>query len=58
VHSNPKGAEKFALTLEVLKERSGRGPAYVVVALPDGRRRAVRIASTNLAETSMFDPRL
>jgi hypothetical protein len=37
--------------LEVLKERSGRGPAYVVVALPDGRPRAVRIASTDLAET-------
>ena len=32
--------------------RSGRhaAPAYVVVALPDGRRRSVRIASTNLAE--------
>ncbi|MGY3621827.1 hypothetical protein ACVJGD_008023 [Bradyrhizobium sp. USDA 10063] len=39
--------------LEVLKERSGRGPAYVVVALPDGRRRGVRIASTDLAETSI-----
>ena len=41
----------FGQRLEVLKERSGRGPAYVVVALPDGRRRAVRIASTDLAET-------
>ena len=41
----------FGHRLEVLKERSGRGPAYVVVALPDGRRRAVRIASTDLAET-------
>lgn len=35
----------------MLKERSGRGPAYVVVALPDGRPRAVRIASTDIAET-------
>ncbi len=35
----------------MLKERSGRGPAYVVVALPDGRRRAGRIASTDIAET-------
>ncbi|WP_375784844.1 hypothetical protein ACE10Z_35025 [Bradyrhizobium sp. Pha-3] len=43
----------FGHRLEVLKERSGRGPAYVVVALPDGRRRAVRIASTDLAETAI-----
>ena len=35
----------------MLKERSGRGPAYVVVELPDGRRRSIRIASTDLAET-------
>ncbi|WP_198024879.1 hypothetical protein [Bradyrhizobium sp. Cp5.3] len=42
----------FGHRLEVLKERSGRGPAYVVVALPDGRR-AVRIASTDLAETTI-----
>ncbi|WP_164719175.1 hypothetical protein, partial [Bradyrhizobium sp. LVM 105] len=41
----------FGHRLEVLKKRSGRGPAYVVVALPDGRPRAVRIASTDLAET-------
>lgn len=43
----------FGHRLEVLKERSGRGPAYVVVALPDGRRRGIRIASTDLAETSI-----
>lgn len=43
----------FGQRLEVLKERSGRGPAYVVIALPDGRRRAVRIASTDLAETAI-----
>jgi hypothetical protein len=30
--------------------RSARGSAYVIVALPDGRRRLVRIVSTNLAE--------
>ena len=40
----------FGHRLEVLEERSGRGPAYIVVALPDGRRRGVRIASTDLAE--------
>jgi len=40
----------FGHRLSVLPERSARGPAYVVVALPDGRRRSVRIASTNLAE--------
>ena len=34
----------FGHRLEVLNERWGRGPAYVVVALPDGRRRAVRIS--------------
>jgi hypothetical protein len=34
----------------LVKERSGRGPAYVVVALPDGRPRAVRIGSTDLGE--------
>jgi hypothetical protein len=43
----------FGHRLEVLKERSGRGPAYIVVALPDGRRRAVRIASTDLAGTAI-----
>ena len=41
----------FGHRVEVLKERSGRGPAYVVVALPDGRPRAVRIASTDLGKT-------
>jgi len=46
----------FGHRLEVLKERSGRGPAYVVVALPDGRPRAVRIASTDLAETIASGP--
>lgn len=46
----------FGHRLEVLKERSGRGPAYVVVALPDGRPRAVRIASTDLVETITSGP--
>ncbi len=40
----------FGHRLSVVPERSARGPTYVVVALPDGRRRSVRIASTNLAE--------
>src|SRR4051794_28787957 len=31
---------------------SARGPAYIVVALPDGRRRSLRRASTNLAGTA------
>lgn len=43
----------FGHRLEVLKERSGRGPAYVVVALPDGRPRGVRIADAANAS----DPR-
>jgi hypothetical protein len=38
----------FAQQLTVLSERSGRGPAFVVVELPDGRRRSIRIASTDL----------
>jgi hypothetical protein len=37
--------------LAVLRERSGRGSAYLVVALPDGRKRSIRIASTDLAST-------
>src|ERR1700737_2889768 len=37
--------------LTVLRERSGRGSAYLVVALPDGRKRSIRIASTDLAST-------
>ena len=31
---------------------SARGPAYIVVALPDGRRRSLRRASTDLAGTA------
>src|SRR3954452_17512909 len=31
---------------------SARGPAYIVVALPDGRRRSLRRASTDLAGTT------
>jgi hypothetical protein len=34
----------------VLPERSGRGPAYVVVELSDGRRRPIRVSSTDLGE--------
>ncbi|MCP1845879.1 hypothetical protein ACVIHI_008656 [Bradyrhizobium sp. USDA 4524] len=43
----------FGQRLAVLKERPGRGSAYVVVELADGRRRAVRIASTDLAKTAI-----
>ena len=35
--------------LALLALRSGRGPAFVVVELPDGRRRAIRRAATDLA---------
>jgi hypothetical protein len=31
---------------------SARGPAYIVVALPDGRRRSLRRTSTDLAGTA------
>lgn len=42
----------FGQKLTVLPERSGRGPAFVVVALPDGRKRSIRIASTDLGRPS------
>jgi hypothetical protein len=41
----------FGKRLAVIRERSGRGPTYVVVELPDGRKRPIRIASTDLAAT-------
>jgi len=41
----------FGKKLAVIRERSGRGPTYVVVELPDGRKRPIRIASTDLAAT-------
>src|ERR1700688_4739846 len=41
----------FGKRLAVIRERSGRGPTYVVVELPDGRKRSIRIASTDLAAT-------
>ncbi len=41
----------FGKRLAVFRERSGRGPAFVVVELPDGRRRPIRISSTDLAAT-------
>ena len=37
--------QRFALT----DERSARGPAFVVVRLPDGRRRSIRITATDLS---------
>jgi hypothetical protein len=42
----------FGQRLVVLAERSGRGPAYVAVELPDGRRRSVRRAATDLVVPS------
>src|SRR3954449_6602710 len=48
--------------LPLVSLHSARGPAYVVVALPDGRRRSFRRASTDLAgtaEASLYDgPRI
>src|SRR5215213_5004330 len=48
--------------LPLVSLHSARGPAYIVVALPDGRRRLLRRASTDLAgtaETSLYDgPRI
>jgi hypothetical protein len=43
----------FDHRLAVLGERSGRGHAYVVVELPDGRKRSVPIASTDLVEAAI-----
>ena len=40
----------FGQQFTVLSERSGRGPAFVVVELPDGRKRSIRIASTDLGQ--------
>ncbi|WP_367161426.1 DUF5372 family protein [Mesorhizobium sp.] len=38
--------------LELVSSRSARGPAFVVVRLPDGRRRSIRRAVTDLAVAS------
>jgi hypothetical protein len=38
--------------LPLVSLHSARGPAYIVVALPDGRRRSLRRASTDLAGTA------
>src|SRR6267142_2994051 len=42
----------FGSKLAVLPERSGRGPAYIVVELSDGRRRSIRVSSTDLGKPS------
>ena len=39
----------FGHRLAVLQDRSGRGPAFVVVVLPDGRKRSIPIDSTDLS---------
>jgi hypothetical protein len=38
----------FRQRLALTDERSGRGPAFVVVRLSDGRKRAIRLAATDL----------
>lgn len=38
----------FGQRLALTDERSGRGPAYVVARLPDGRTRSIRITATDL----------
>jgi len=40
----------FGSRLAALPERSARGLAYIVVQLPDGRRRSIRVSSTDLSE--------
>ena len=42
----------FGQRLVVLGERSGRGPGYVAVELPGGRRRSVRKTATDLVVPS------
>jgi hypothetical protein len=48
--------------LPLVSLHSARGPAYIVVALPDGRGRSLRRASSDLAgtaEASLYDgPRI
>jgi hypothetical protein len=38
--------------LPLVSLHSARGPAYIVIALPDGRRRSLRRACTDLAGTA------
>jgi hypothetical protein len=42
--------------LPLVSLHSARGPAYVVIALPDGRRRSPRRASTDLAGAAAASP--
>jgi hypothetical protein len=55
----------FGHRLAVLQERSGRGPTFVAVELPDGRKRSIRVTSTDLApavitsgELASYPPRI
>ncbi len=41
----------FGSKLTALPERSARGPTYIVVQLSDGRRRSIRVSSTDLGES-------
>jgi len=42
--------------LPLVSLHSARGPAYIVIALPDGRRRSLRRASTDLAGAATASP--
>src|SRR4051812_34932617 len=42
--------------LPLVSLHSARGPAYIVVALPDGRRRSLRRGSTDLAGAAATSP--
>jgi hypothetical protein len=42
--------------LPLVSLHSARGPAYVVIALPDGRRRSLRRALTDLAGAAAASP--
>ena len=46
----------FGQRLALTNERSGRGPAFVVVRLSDGRKRAIRITATDLFAPDCFAP--
>ena len=46
----------FGQRLALTDERSGRGPAFVVVRLSDGRKRAIRITATDLSTPDCSTP--
>jgi hypothetical protein len=42
--------------VELVSLHSARGPAFIVVRLPDGRRRSIRRAATDLGSASSEEP--